>query len=430
MRRTGLTLIGCLAILVQAASAQQPLPPIPPAIPESSAPPTFDPPAAVPLENSTAPGQATTLQPPAMPPVTQGYPGIAPQGAFTAPQGMPSLPAPGIPQTQAFHPYGYYGGMPSVPQQQPHYWRVGTRHCGQTFAEGICDCKLSVSACGPDGRWRPSTEGEMMAAVQQGGPICLMAHGSLVDESGSRLDSTGTYRWLRSAAPNMPLHVIFFDWPSQRCIGPHAAVQFLKLGRQAARNGFVMAKLVQRLPADSPVCLMGHSHGARLVCAATHLMGGGEVQGRSLAQPDRHHRLRLVLAAAAIDHHWLNPGERYCRTVTRAESIVSIENAKDFALLLYPLQRPFGAAALGQKGLWKSDERALGHNRRKIYHLDVTSLIGKGHVWPFYYTKGQIARSIAPSVFFPDLMPAPAVQYGYGVPQVPLMGSVPVQQYR
>jgi hypothetical protein len=272
----------------------------------------------------------------------------------------------------------------------------------------------------------------MMAALQQGGPICVMVHGSLVDEPGSRLDAVGTYRWLRSPAPNMPLHVIFFDWPSQRCIGPHAAAQFIQLGRQAARNGFVLAKLVQRLPADSPVCLMGHSHGARLVCAATHLMGGGEVQGKSLAQPDRHHRLRLVLAAAAIDHHWLNPGERYCRTVTRAENIISIENAKDFALLLYPLQRPFGVASLGQKGLWDSDKRALGHNRRKIYHLDVTSLIGKGHVWPFYYTKGQIAQTIAPSVFFPDLMAAPVMQYGHGLPQIPhtQMGNVPIQAYR
>jgi hypothetical protein len=266
---------------------------------------------------------------------------------------------------------------------------------------------------------------EMLAAVGTGGPICIMVHGSLVDEFGSRVDSRGTYRWLRSAAPQMPLHVIFFDWPSQRCIGPHAAVQFIQLGRQAARNGFALANLVCQLP-DSPVCLIGHSHGARVVCSAAHLMGGGEVQGRSLGNPDQRHRMRLVLAAAAIDHDWLNPGERYCRAVARAENIVSMENKHDPALLLYPLQRPFGTHALGQKGLHKSDEKALGHLRNRIFHLDVAPLVRKRHVWPYYYDEPRLAHAVASSFYFPEVYGVPGYQNAIPMQQTPVQHA-PVQ---
>ncbi len=383
--------------------------------------------------NRTTAGQASVgvksadaLQPSLSPPtpVQTQYQQVIPQYPMLQPQtGLPTFSAPYQPAMgYQMHPYA----VPVPVRPQIYYWRVGTRHCGQSFKDGICDCKLRVHSCTSDGAWRPSSEAELLARIVPDAPICVMVHGSLVDEWGSRLDSRGTYRWLRRAAPHMPLNVIFFDWPSQRCVGPHAALQFIQLGRQAARNGFPLAQFVSRLPVSSPICLMGHSHGARTVAAATQLLSGGEVQGRSLGHADRIHRLRLVLAAGAIDHDWLNPGKRYDRVVSRAESIISIENRLDFALALYPLQRPLGKKPLGSYGLKPSDEQALGANRNRIYHINVSRLLGKRHVWPYYYSQQRIADAIAPSVYFPDRYSSPRWMAPTAIQQAPVMpGQAP-----
>lgn len=291
-------------------------------------------------------------------------------------------------------------GRPADSHPAPVFWWVSTRRCGQDFGDGICSCALTVCRGELCGAWQPSSEAELIQSLQPGVPVCVMVHGSLVDEQGSRVDSVGTYRWLRNASPGLPLHVIFFDWPSDKHLGLLAPIQFRMLGSQAARNGFPIARLVSQVPPESPVCLMGHSHGARAIVAATHLLHGGSVQGYRLGWTDHHHRIRLVLAAAALDHDWLNPGERYDRTLCRAECVVNLRNRTDYALVLYPLRKPFGVRALGQSGLTRFDGRRLGSRQCRVHNVDVSHLIGKGHIWPRYYCQPGIARCIAPTVYF------------------------------
>ncbi len=282
------------------------------------------------------------------------------------------------------------------------YWRVGTRRCGQTFDSGICSCAMTVCYCDDCGQCRPASEAELLASLTPGVPVCCFIHGSLVTEQDSREDSLSAYRWLRRHNPDLSAHFIFFDWPSDRRLSLMPAMDYLILETRAARNAFPLAKLVSQVPAETPICLIGHSHGARTALAAAHLMHGGSVQGFRLGFTDTHHRLRIVLAAAAVDHDWLNPGERYDRAICRAECIVNLQNRCDYALLLYPLRKPFGVAALGQRGLTRRDTRMLGGLANRLTEVDVSDLLGKEHLWPYYYRQPAIARTITQSVYFTD----------------------------
>lgn len=291
----------------------------------------------------------------------------------------------------------------SAAAHKPMFWRVGTRRCGQTFETGIGCCRLTAEMCDSCGRCRATTVENMLASLQPGVPICVFIHGSQVNEPTSRVESAATYRWLKQAAPGYPIQMIAFDWPSDTHIGLFIGLDFIKLGRQAARNGFPLAQLVQRLPVESPVCLLGHSHGARAAVAATHLLAGGSVQGYRLQRPDQAHRVRLVLAAAAVDHDWLNPGQRYDCAIRRAECVVNMTNCLDYALVAYPARKVIGVRALGQSGFTSFDVRRLGSNARKVSELDVNPIVGARHDWPNYYREPQIGRAISGVVFFSDL---------------------------
>ena len=106
--------------------------------------------------------------------------------------------------------------------------------------------------------------------------------------------------------------------------------------------------------------------------------------------------------AAAVDHDWLNPGERYDRALCSAECLLNVRNALDPALLLYPARRPLSSRALGQSGFTSKDRTRLGGWSARVRDLDVTNLIGHGHFWPDYYSRPEIARSIRHYVYFTE----------------------------
>jgi hypothetical protein len=219
-----------------------------------------------------------------------------------------------------------------------------------------------------------------------------------------RKDSHCTFQWLRAAAPDKPLHVVFLTWPSERFITLLPSLDVSMLGRRSEFNGFYLAQLIGHIPPEHPVSLLGHSHGARTTLSTLHLLGGGRVQGKCVGRCSRYqgHRLRAVLAAAAVDHHWLNPGERYDRAVCRSEAIVTLRNKRDRALWFYPLHKPFGRSALSHSGLHRSDRMRLGSCNSKMVEFDVAPLVGNGHMWPHYYCRPEIASALVPYLYFSD----------------------------
>ena len=181
-------------------------------------------------------------------------------------------------------------------------------------------------------------------------------------------------------------------------------VDFAILGRRSEVNGFYLADLIGALPPENPVSLVGHSLGARAIASGLHLLGGGAIQNQVRWNPaDCGNRLRVVLAAAAIDHDWLNPGERYGCALQRAECLLSLRNECDLALSLYPLRRPFSSRSLARAGFTRKDQRRLGEHVCQVSEFNVTPLLRTHHTWPYYIRRSEIAAAIAPYVFFESL---------------------------
>lgn len=290
------------------------------------------------------------------------------------------------------------------------YWIVSTRRCPQSFKDGNPCCCLDYYHVGPDYAVRNVPAEVFYASLQPCVPLCVIVHGSLVGWEDIYNETPRVYWWLRNAAPHRPVQMVFFTWPSDNVpVGFCPQIEFGVIARQSEYNGFYLAQFVSQLPAQCPISLFGHSYGARLVAAALHLLGGGSVLGHSLGPTcGVPHRIRTVFAAAGIDHHWMNPGDRFGLALTQVESLMNVYNDKDLALHFYPMQRWFADEALGEEGFRPRDLRALGWQACKLWQLNATRLLGFGHAWMYYYARPQIAAAVVPWVYFDEPAPAPA----------------------
>ena len=290
------------------------------------------------------------------------------------------------------------------------YWIVSTRCCRQSHDKCGTSCRFVCHAVTADCQCVPVCFEQLVAGQIPGAPTCVMVHGSFTRMKDVWEDSECTFSWLRSAAPQVPLNFIYFTWPSEGpfAFQPHNPFStpipncdFGILGRRADVNGFYLADLIGSLPGPTTVSLIGHSLGARAIASGLHLLGGGTVHGQARWNPaDCGHRMRVILAAAAIEHDWLNPGDRFGCALNRAECLINLRNECDLALALYPLRRPFSSRALARAGFTVKDQRKLGDRVLQVSELDVSPIIGKGHSWPSYCRQPGIAAAVASYVYF------------------------------
>ncbi len=288
-----------------------------------------------------------------------------------------------------------------------NYWVVSSRCCVQKSNCNCPCCEFDIYQSSEAGCVTESTYENMIQALDPGAPVCIMVHGSFVKWESALTDAYNTYFWLRNAAPHRPLNIIFFTWPSDDMTTKILPIDVNILGKRAEYNGHYLARLISQLPEHRQISLLGHSHGARTVSSALHLIGGGSVQGTSLNECGIHicchcKQFRAVLAAAAINHNWLNPGKRYGCGLNCTECLVNLRNKRDSVLLFYPILAPVSRRALARTGFTYFDRRALGDRMDCIHDLDVSNCVGAGHMFPNYYSHPEIASAIVPAIYFDD----------------------------
>jgi hypothetical protein len=161
----------------------------------------------------------------------------------------------------------------------PGYWIVDSYASPQDFdtsAPAFCPTVTRYDQCSGFRRVQIT---ELTQSIQPDVPVCIFCHGSFVSWQDVLNESCETWKWLHKACPNQQIQMIYFSWPSDRpVISPIIQLDVNRLGRRAGRNGFYMASLVQQIPSENPVCLIGHSHGTRVIASSLHLLGGGSVE--------------------------------------------------------------------------------------------------------------------------------------------------------
>ncbi|MCA8994075.1 MAG: alpha/beta hydrolase [Planctomycetaceae bacterium] len=282
----------------------------------------------------------------------------------------------------------------------PCYWIVSSRCSVQNIHESG-RWGLDVYQRTPDGCLSQSNVSTLASQLVPGMPVCIFSHGSFVQWESQCKEAGQAYAAFRSACPNMPVQMIFFTWPSD---GPYTyllPVDASIRGVRAEFNGFHLSYLMSQIPETCPVCLIGHSHGTRVVLSALHLAGGGDIQGHVFTGSIGNRRVRAVLAAAATDHFWLNPGNRYGCALNRVECLLNLQNRRDFPLAFYSFSHPFAGGALARRGFTNRDiNRIGGYNASKIRQCDVTAELGPDHLWPQYFGNREIVSAMLPYIYF------------------------------
>jgi hypothetical protein len=156
-------------------------------------------------------------------------------------------------------------------------------------------------------------------------------------------------RYLAQRA-HVPFRLTIFSWPSTR--EKHALADIRENAVVAEVQGLYLGTLLQQLPAEKPLGIIGFSYGARAVTGALHALGGGTLCGRTLSAATYPNEIRISLMAAAIDRAWMLEGGRHQYASRTISSIVNLYNSNDPILRRYHLiSSSSRAAAAGVAGI-------------------------------------------------------------------------------
>ena len=272
-------------------------------------------------------------------------------------------------------------------------WVVATRP-----APSMEHCPHFYRYCG--GQRRSAELSDFLAANEDGLPLCVWIHGYQVCPEVAEQMGLDVYEQMRKACPaGVHFRFVIWSWPSRKC-GPYR-IDARRKARQSDVEGFKLAKLIQQLPPQVPVGLMGFSFGARTTGAALHCMGGGRIANMALADCDPAARpVRAALLAGALDHDAFSPGGLNSHAAQAADRVCVLVNRHDPVLIAYRHLETFrGTMAMGHTGpVGTAGQYVPG----QYVTYDVTWKIGFSHCWTRYVNSPAIMQPVSALLLYAD----------------------------
>lgn len=227
-------------------------------------------------------------------------------------------------------------------------------------------------------RWR-TTDLEGFVSFDPTVPTVIYVHGNQMTPGDAKSQGLALYRKLvHYGSGEGRIRFVIFSWPSAKVGGLLKDVRIKAMRTGPA--GCQLAWLIDQMPADAPVSLIGFSFGARIITAGLHVLGGGSgCCGMELTErvhPDRA-PVNAVLIASAVHAHWLARGQAHGLAMTQVNSMFLLNNCNDRALRYYHFtttdrSRP---RALGLSG----PTRISPDYAAKIEERDVSRYAGAEH---------------------------------------------------
>ncbi|NLY00765.1 MAG: alpha/beta hydrolase [Rhodopirellula sp.] len=269
-------------------------------------------------------------------------------------------------------------------------WLISTRHLPACTPSS--DAQPDYSVLLEDCQWSPVPAEDFFACDSPQTPTIVLVHGNRVERHEAVAEGLRVYEILKGLAGGAPFRLVVWSWPADQIRGPLRDVR-LKAARTDAQ-GHYLASVLNRLHPDVPLTLIGYSFGSRLVTGSLELLAGGSVAGRSLSDrrdtPQR--RIRAILIAAALDSHWLSPGQYHGQALSQVERALVTVNSADPVLKRYHLiSRCSNPQALGWSG--PTGGACLGGWAEKLDVVDVTCVVGAQHsFFPYLYAPAVMSR--------------------------------------
>ena len=259
-------------------------------------------------------------------------------------------------------------------------WLINSRRAPCSVDGGADAAQLEYWRLGAD-QWSLATQESFLAADDPAAPTVFFLHGNRSDEADVVREGCQFHQVLQCQSPDQALRYVIWSWPADRITGRARFDAQIKAARTDGQSYYV-AQLLGRMNPRVPVCLVGHSFGARVITGAMHLLSGGEIAGQRVARENpvvQRALMRAVLVAAAEDFDWLAPGSCHGLALSQLDRVLITVNQADPALKHYSLLYGRGGPeALGCVG------PAWGADGTKMELLDVSCSTGKTHKWDCY----------------------------------------------
>ncbi len=271
-------------------------------------------------------------------------------------------------------------------------WLISTRSAPRCAAKDAADSRIGFWHL-MDNAWTASDRGAFHSAGRADVPTIFLIHGNRAEANDAVQIGCSVRRQIKRPGSERSFRLVIWSWPSEQvCGGMRADVQ-LK-AHYSDVQAFYLAECLREVTADQPVTLAGYSFGARIITGALELLAGGRVSRYRLAGPVVPHEApwRAVLIAAALDSHWLSPGQRNGRATGQVDRMLITSNAADRVMRLYPRM-------YGRRGPEALGYRAAGYSLTpadcgKIRRLDVTCPVGAQHGWWSYWRSASLRTAL------------------------------------
>jgi hypothetical protein len=261
----------------------------------------------------------------------------------------------------------------------------------QSIRNGVTVENYAVDDQAVQRRWQRSDLDSLLAG-DPSVPTIIFVHGNQITTNDARQEGLVLYRRIMQYGASGPqIRLVIFSWPSARVGGLLRDVRV-----KAARTGPAgcqLAWLIDQMPAETPISLVGFSFGARVITGGLHILGGGNLGHHALSERVNPNRppMNVVLLPAGVHAHWLGEGQYHGLAMTQVNQMFLVNNCRDPAMRYYHLAFK-GAQALGLRG----PTCLSAAERSKIQMRDVSRYVSRhdlyhylcapgvpGHIWDY-----------------------------------------------
>lgn len=273
--------------------------------------------------------------------------------------------------------------LPFRVRQQDQVWAVSTRNLGR-------GCAANQQPGGSIWRyearhWKPATTADFYATDSADMVTTFFIHGNRIDHWLALRDGLDVYFQLVGKLDDeRPVRFVIWSWPSSQIKGPLKDVR--SKAWRSDTDAYYLARFLAGMSPDVPTGIVGYSYGARIAGGALHLLGGGNLNGQTIAAGERP-PIRVAFWAAAMHNHWLLPGHYHGQALPMADRWLITYNCCDPVLSRYQwLEKCGNPVALGYSGFYGRNRLSSELNAR-VEEMNVTRLVGGTHdMRPYLYS--------------------------------------------